>query len=160
MATVTYEEALQDDLLVLKDKFLLVDTIEDGYTKTYLGNHPYRVTQSEAGDYAIYPVFMKADSTLVNEKYPIIQTDGEVIFFTVGSTIDPYNFTRFEKVDLNGKNKEQQVLLAFEAFIMEEYRLGIHNVFLTDTPFIADDAVPFEFTTEFERDLIHPNSGE
>lgn len=153
MAKVTYATALQDEALVLADKFLIVDTIGDSYTKTYKGNHPYRVTQTLEGDYAIYPVFMKEDSTLVNEKYPIIQTDGDLMFFTLGTTIDPYNFTYFEEAEIAGKNKEQQVLLAFESFIREEFRLGNYNIFLVDTLAIADDAVPFEFTTSFERDV-------
>lgn len=159
MATQKLKDLLGQELVTLADKFLIVSTIRDGYTGTYKGNHPYRVVQDENGEYAVYPVYMNSEGVLVNEKYPIIQTDSGVVFYTICTTIDPYNFARFEGV-ADANTKEDQVLLAFEAFIWEEFRLGIYNVFIDSEPALADDEVPFEFTTEFERDVINPNAGD
>lgn len=159
MATQNIHEALKEETIEITDKFLLATTIEDGYTGTYKGNHPYRVVSNE-GEYAIYPVYLTADGHLTNEKYPIIQTDGDVVFYTILSTIDPYNFTCFDSKKANGLKKEQQVLLAFEAFIHDEFRLGSYNLFISDEPKITDHESDFEFTTKFERELVHPKAGQ
>lgn len=160
MAVQKLADALKETTLALADKFLIVSTIEDGYTGTYQGNHPYKVLRNELGDYSVYPVYLNPDGVLTNEKYPIIQTDGDIVFFTLNTTVDPYNFAFFDKVEEPNTNKEQQILLAFEAFIHDEFRLGSYNVFVDDTPAITDEPSNFEFTTEFERDVIHPKAGE
>lgn len=160
----TFTEALAEETLTLDGRFLIVDTIHDGYTSTYKGNHPYRVVKTGL-EYAVYPVYTKSDNgKLTNEKYPIIQTDGDIVFFTVGSTVDPYNFTHFDQAKKVGtQTKEQQVLHAFEAFIADEFSLGNYNLFITSEAHLVtedtDVKYPYEQTTKFERENISPNAG-
>ena len=160
----TFTEAFDEVTLVLDGRFLIVDTIHDGYTSTYKGNHPYRVVKTGA-EYAVFPVYTKSDNgKLTNEKYPIIQTDGDIVFFTVGSTVDPYNFTHFDEAKKVGtQTKEQQVLHAFEAFISDEFSLGNYNLFITsEAQLVTEDTdtqYPYEHTTKFERENISPNAG-
>lgn len=162
MAKQTYQEALEAAVVTLDGKFLMVDTIQDAYTRTYKGNHPYRVIKKDE-EYAVYPVYQTAENKLVNEKYPIIQTDGDVIFFTVRTTVDPYNFAYSASQDIAGKNKEKELLHAFNEFIKDEFNFGgpaPYQLFITDDLFVEDTAVDFEFTTNFERDMILPEAGE
>lgn len=162
MTKQTYTEALADDSLALDGKFLMVNTIQDAYTRTYKGNHPYRVVKT-GEDYAVYSVYQTAEHKLVNQKYPIIQTDGDIIFFTVRTTVDPYNFAYSASEDIKGKNKEKELLHAFNEFIRAEFNFGgptAYQLFITDDLFVEDTEVDFEFTKEFERDLILPRAGE
>lgn len=160
----SFTEAIAEEELVLDGRFLIVDTIQDGYTSTYQGNHPYRVVKT-GEDYAVYPVYTNSETgKLTNEKYPIIETDGDVIFFTVGSTVDPYNFTHFDSKEKVGtQTKEQQILHAFEAFITDEFRLANYNLFITsEAQLVTEDTdveYPYEQTTKFERENINSNAG-
>jgi len=165
MARVTFDEAKEQGSVDIADKFLAVDTLRDGFTDTYTGTYSYRVIQDENGDYTIYPIYRTHDGTLVNAKYPIIRTDGDLILFSVRTTVNPYNFAYPETYTINeGDNKELRVLDAFHAFIKDQFALGgptPYNVFIDDDKqFGVDDPTEdFQFTTKYERELIHPDAG-
>lgn len=93
MATQDIKDLLASaTALDLTDTYLVIDTIQDAYTRTYAGGHPY-IVKAVGGEYQVYPVKANAAHTaLVQEDYPIIFTDGTEVFYTARTTIDPYNF--------------------------------------------------------------------
>lgn len=93
MATQDIKDLLASaTALDLTDTYLLIDTIQDAYTRTYAGSHPY-IVKKVSGEYQVFPMTANtARTALVQEKYPIIFTDDTQVFYTARTTIDPYNF--------------------------------------------------------------------
>lgn len=151
MARLTYSEAIQASTVDIKDKYLVIDTIQDGYFNIYKGLHPFRVV-SEGEDLAVYPVYWSGDNKLTNEPYPIIRTVGEDVFFTKRTTNDPYNGPDLTTVQSNSQTTEHKVLDAFNVFAHDEFTLGYPNpihVFIGDDEDVEvgveDTPVEFEF---------------
>lgn len=149
MARVTYTEALEASNVDIVDKFLVIDTIQDGYFNIYKGLHPYRVIEDN-GDLAVYPTHWSENDALTNGPYPIIRTIGDDVFFTKQTRNDPYNGPNIIEMKENFASKEHKILDAFNAFVQSEFTLGephpIH-VFIADGEEIGieDEPVEFEF---------------
>lgn len=149
MARTTYTEAMEEEILDIKDKFLVIDTLQDGYFNIYKGLHPFRVAKIEE-DYAIYPVYWADENILTNEPYPIIRTIGDDVFFIKKTLNDPYNGPDMTKSDNpNSTTVEHKILDAFNAFVESEFNLGHPNpihIFIGDGKEIGveDEEVEFE----------------
>jgi len=149
MARVTYTEAMETNSIDILDKFLVIDTVQDGYFNIYKGLHPYRVI-GDGEDLAVYPLYWSKDNKLTNEPYPIIRTVGEDVFFTKRTRNDPYNGPMLDEVQSTSDTIEHKVLDAFNVFASDEFTLGHPNpihVFIGDEAEVGieDEPVEFEF---------------
>lgn len=151
MARVKYSEALKDDTLTIVDKFLVIDTIQDGYFNIYKGTHPFRVIKI-GEDFGVFPVYWseteEGKTVLSNEPYPIIRTVGEDVFFVKRTLNDPYNGPELSAVQGSSKKIAHKVLDAFNVFAQSEFNLGVPNpihIFIGDEEEIGlmDDVVEF-----------------
>ena len=141
MATQDIKDLLASaTALDLTDTYLVIDTIQDAYTRTYAGGHPY-IVKAVGDEYQVYPVKAnEAHTALVQEDYPIIFTDGDEVFYTARTTIDPYNFA-YPQEEIAGADKERTVLKAFLSFAADEFQFGgsaPYQVFLVDGEAIVD----------------------
>lgn len=159
MAKVLFEDALENDTLEIADKFLVVETAHDGYTNTHLGQYSFRVVK-EGEDYKVFPIYMREDGVYVNEKYPVIMTDGDLVLFSKNTLIDPYGATHIEEVQVKeGQNREHAILHAFNSYVLDAFRLAVYHVMIEDGNFIEENDIEYEQITDFERDVIHPWAG-
>ena len=161
MAKQHFEDAFKEDEVAIEDKFLVVETNHDGYTNTHLGQYAFRVLLEDE-EYKVFPIYLRDDGVYVNEKYPIIQTDGELVFFSTNTTIDPYGATHVEEIPvLEEMSKEKAVLHAFEAYVKDAFRLAVYHIMLVEDEdrYIDDVDEDFERIHAFERDVIHPRAG-
>lgn len=121
--------------IFLDKKYLVVDTISDGFTGTVQGGYSYLVTKT-GEEYAVNELIYDVDKDTFNPSdEPIIVTDGDQIFFVTRTLKDPYNYPVIsaEKLRANDK-KEAQVLQAFLAFAEDRFKLANYNVFIADEP--------------------------
>lgn len=159
MAKVLFKDALQDEEVVLTNKFLVVETNHDGYTNTGLGQRAFRVIEEE-GELKVFAIYMREDEVYVNEKYPVIQTDGDLVLFSKNTMIDPYGATHIEEMEVKeGQKKEHIILQAFESYVLDAFRLAVYHILIADANTIDDTDVEFEYIKEYERDVIHPWAG-
>lgn len=106
-------------LLDLEDAVLVVETISDSYTRTYGGKHGFRVVKT-GDDYEVFELIDGEQHDL-----PIILTDGDNVFYTAQTKINPYVFAYPEAVKVGDEiDKERAVLKAFLAFAHGEYQFG------------------------------------
>ena len=169
MAKVLFEDALENATLEIADKFLVVETAHDGFTNTHLGQYSFRVVKETSGtvggadyteDYKVFPIYMREDGVYVNEKYPVIMTDGDLVLFSKNTLIDPYGATHIEEFKVKeGQNKEHIVLHAFNSYVLDAFRLSVYHVMIEDGNSVEDNAIEYEQITAFERDVIHPWAG-
>lgn len=163
MARTEYSKLLGQAKIDIEDKFLVIDTKQDGYFGIFKGVHPYRVVKEGLEDYAVYPVYWTEENTLTNEPYPIIRTvDGDV-FFVKRTTNDPYNGPDLDKVQREAKTVEHKVVNAFNVFAQSEFTLGNPNpihIFIGDEAEVGveDEAVTFEFR-DLKGNVVEPESG-
>lgn len=165
MVKVYFDEVLEQENPVIQDKFLVVSTVHDGYTNTHLGQYNFKVLlEGEVGkeEYKVFPIYMKDDGVFVNEKYPVIQTDGDLVLFSMNTTIDPYGASHIEELEvLEGQSKEKAVLYAFEAYVRDAFALAKYHLMIADGDLsVLDEGIEFERTHKFERDVIHPRAGQ
>lgn len=149
MTRINYTEALEENNLDIKDKYLVIDTIQDGYFNIFKGVHPYRVIEDDNDELAVYPVYWTGEGKLTNEPHPIIRTLGEDVLFVKRHRNDPYNGPDMDKiledVDLTIEHK---VLEAFKVFADSEFTLGHPNpihVFIGDGAEVGITDEPVEF---------------
>ena len=136
MSSVNIAELLKQEAVDIDGKFLTASTLSDGYTGTYQGNHLYRVTK-EGVDYTVVPVdWDNYSKKFVDSDNPIIATQGgDTVFFVVNTTNEPYLNAGIQEETIKPEDVlEKQVLQAFLAFVADEFKLGIYNVFLTEEP--------------------------
>lgn len=151
MARVGYRKALEDNTLEIVDKYLVVDTKQDGYFNIYKGAHPFRVVElNSEGDLAVYPTYFTDKGKLTNEPHPIIRTVGDEVFFVKRTLSDPYNGPELGEVNSSSSLKAHKVLDAFNVFAESEFSLGHPNaihVFIGDDEEVGieDAAVEFEY---------------
>lgn len=147
MARTKYKDILKDGITDIAGKYLVVDTVQNGFFNIYKGLHPFRVIQDSAGQYAVYPVYWSDENKLTNEPYPIIRTiDGDV-FFVKRTLNDPYNGPQGEEVS-NDDSLEKRVVDAFNVFAHDEFNLGYPNpihVFIGDEEEIGVEDKPVDF---------------
>lgn len=127
----------------LAGAFLSVDTHEDSYTRTYGGKHGFEVVKT--GDE--YEVFEVLDG--VRQDMPIILTDGDNVFYTAQTKINPYVFAYPEAISVSDEaDKERAVLKAFMAFAYGEYQFGpsapFHVFLIKDTEEVDGATFPEE----------------
>lgn len=117
----------------IKDKFLHVPTISDGFTNTVNGTYVYAV-EEDNGDYKVsrYLYNPETDEKKPSED-PVIVTDGNTIFFITHTldTIDTPAMIEQEEIQ-EYESKEKQVLQAFLAFVDSEHGFIMHTSFLSD----------------------------
>lgn len=119
---------------------LSVTTHQDSYTKVYGGVHGYKIVKTEDE----YGVFELIDG--VKHDLPIILTDGEQVFYTAQTRINPYDFPYSRVIPVTAElTKDKAVLEAFLAFIQEEYQFGPSRPFHV---FIQMDTEELEGATE------------
>jgi len=169
MAKVLFEDALENGTLEIADKFLVVESVHDGFTNTHLGQYSFRVIKETSGtvgtgdfteDYKVFPIYLRADGVYVNEKYPIIMTDGDLVLFSKNTLIDPYGATHIHELEVKaGQNKEHLVLQAFNGFVLDAFRLADYHILIADENSVVTSAIEFEKINEFSRDVIHPWAG-
>lgn len=116
----------------LKDQFLVVETNSDGYTGVVDGNYNYEVV-TEGSDYKIYPTFYsEAEKAFKASDDMVVYTEGDIVWYVVGTTADPYNHASIEQLVVEtGMEKENRVLQAFMLYADDRFTLGNYNVFLT-----------------------------
>lgn len=162
MARTTYNEALEAGTITIEDKFLVIDTKQDGYFNIYKGLHPFRVVKDADGDYAVYPVYWSEENKLTNEPYPIIRSIGGDVFFVKRTLNDPYNGPDHETVGDSTAAVEIKILDAFNVFAQSEFNLGYPNpihVFIGDEAEVGveDEAVEFELR-DIKGETVTPPS--
>lgn len=174
MAKTAFEELYNEESIDLTDKFILVETKHDGYTSTKLGSYVFAIqteTKEAEGEdegatteYKVFGTYLRDDNVFVNEKYPVLFTDGDQVIFSVNTVSDPYSFAYPEIAEVKeGQTKEHAVLQAFQGFAHDRFQLAKYHIMMADTPALQDDdtpEVPFEWIDEFERDVIHPWAGK
>lgn len=143
MATVkTFKELIEGtDPVVLDGAFLCASTLRDGYTDTYSGKHWYKVEKTVTGEpeaqvtsYKVSPAtYDKETDALVVTGDPIILTEGDLIFYIVGTNRDSYTFPVLKQEAVTETQElEKQVLQAFLAFIADRFRFGLQHLYLVD----------------------------
>lgn len=153
MARENYTEIRENGTVSLADKYLVVDTRRDGYTRTFYGTQAFKVEQ-EGEEFYVYPTYIRPDGVLTNQKYPIIITDGDEVIFSVNTRIDPYNATEVVREAVEeGKDKQMVVLEAFAAVVRSLYAVGVYNFFIASEVGVQDDEVEFELTNLHEREV-------
>ena len=156
METITFKEALQEELLELDGKYLVVEAKYDGYTDTNRGPHAFRIIADEE-DYKVFPVYLdRKENTYVNTKYPVIITDGDEVLFSK-MEMDPYgeNLNPGVLRTLEGATKEQNVLHAFDAYVQNAFQLSAYHILVADRDNkLGESDAEFEFTNKFEREIL------
>lgn len=126
----------------IKDKYLRVETISDGYTGTVNGTYVYKV-EEKGGDYKVGKFLTGKDGKQYVNENSIIMTDGDIIFFTTHTTKYPYEFPIVNQEKIESYDvKEKQVLQAFIAFVEDEFKSGVYNVFIEDEPDLYGEDAP------------------
>lgn len=123
----------------LNGKFLVVETLSDGYTGTVNGHYNYEVV-IKGEDYEIYPTLWnneKAQFVKANEM--VVYTNGDTVFYVTRTTKDPYNHAVISELIVEeGMDKDKRTLQAFQLFADDLFSIGNYNVFLTHQIDVVD----------------------
>ncbi|AYJ73527.1 major tail protein [Enterococcus phage EfV12-phi1] len=123
----------------LNGKFLVVETLSDGYTGIVNGHYNYEVV-TKGEDYEIYPTLWnneKAQFVKANEM--VVYTNGDTVFYVTRTTKDPYNHAVISELIVEeGMDKDKRTLQAFRLFADDLFSIGNYNVFLTHQIDVVD----------------------
>lgn len=137
LSTMLAKKVKSEDI---KDKLLVVKTIQDGFTGIREGAHYYKV-EEDSGDYTVSPVSWddKTKKFVPTDK-PVILTEGADTVLFVGNALkDPYVGTSVINKKLGkAETLENQVLQAFLASIDGIYSLGVYGVMISDEAGVID----------------------
>lgn len=121
------------DLPSLEGKFLVIETMSDGYTGTVEGRYNYGV-EVKNGEYFIYPTHWDIlRNQFVREPALVVYTDQNVVYFSANVNKDPYTPTDIKKLIVyDYMEKDKRVVQAFKIFANEAFSMGNYNLFLKD----------------------------
>lgn len=124
----------------LNGKFLVVETLSDGYTGTVNGHYNYEVV-TKGDDYEIYPTLWNNEKAqFVRADEMVVYTNGDTVFYVTRTTKDPYNHAVIsELVVEEGMEKDKRTLQAFQLFSDDLFSIGNYNVFLTHKIDVAEN---------------------
>ncbi|QAX97619.1 putative Ig-like protein [Enterococcus phage EfsSzw-1] len=124
----------------LSGKFLVVETLSDGYTGTVNGHYNYEVV-TKGEDYEIYPTLWNNEKEqFVRADEMVVYTNGDTVFYVTRTTKDPYNHAVIsELVVEEGMEKDKRTLQAFQLFSDDLFSIGNYNVFLTHKIDVAEN---------------------
>lgn len=124
----------------LNGKFLVVETLSDGYTGTVNGHYNYEVV-TKGEDYEIYPTLWNNEKEqFVRADEMVVYTNGDTVFYVTRTTKDPYNHAVIsELVVEEGMEKDKRTLQAFQLFSDDLFSIGNYNVFLTHKIDVAEN---------------------
>lgn len=124
----------------LNGKFLVVETLSDGYTGTVNGHYNYEVV-TKGEDYEIYPTLWNNEKAqFVRADEMVVYTNGDTVFYVTRTTKDPYNHAVIsELVVEEGMEKDKRTLQAFQLFSDDLFSIGNYNVFLTHKIDVAEN---------------------
>ena len=123
----------------LNGKFLVVETLSDGYTGTVNGHYNYEVV-TKGEDYEIYPTLWNNEkSQFVKADEMVVYTNGDTVFYVTRTTKDPYNHAVISELIVEeGMDKDKRTLQAFRLFADDLFSIGNYNVFLTHQIDVVD----------------------
>lgn len=123
----------------LNGKFLVVETLSDGYTGTVNGHYNYEVV-TRGEDYEIYPTLWNNEKAqFVKADEMVVYTNGDTVFYVTRTTKDPYNHAVISELIVEeGMDKDKRTLQAFRLFADDLFSIGNYNVFLTHQIDVVD----------------------
>lgn len=123
----------------LNGKFLVVETLSDGYTGTVNGHYNYEVV-TKGEDYEIYPTLWNNEKAqFVKADEMVVYTNGDTVFYVTRTTKDPYNHAVISELIVEeGMDKDKRILQAFQLFADDLFSIGNYNVFLTHQIDVVD----------------------
>lgn len=123
----------------LNGKFLVVETLSDGYTGTVNGHYNYEVV-TKGEDYEIYPTLWNNEKAqFVKADEMVVYTNGDTVFYVTRTTKDPYNHAVISELIVEeGMDKDKRTLQAFRLFADDLFSIGNYNVFLTHQIDVVD----------------------
>lgn len=123
----------------LHGKFLVVETLSDGYTGTVNGHYNYEVV-TKGEDYEIYPTLWNNEKAqFVKADEMVVYTNGDTVFYVTRTTKDPYNHAVISELIVEeGMDKDKRTLQAFQLFADDLFSIGNYNVFLTHQIDVVD----------------------
>lgn len=123
----------------LNGKFLVVETLSDGYTGTVNGHYNYEVV-TKGEDYEIYPTLWNNEKAqFVKADEMVVYTNGDTVFYVTRTTKDPYNHAVISELIVEeGMDKDKRTLQAFQLFADDLFSIGNYNVFLTHQIDVVD----------------------
>lgn len=123
----------------LNGKFLVVETLSDGYTGTVNGHYNYEVV-TNGEDYEIYPTLWNNEKAqFVKADEMVVYTNGDTVFYVTRTTKDPYNHAVISELIVEeGMDKDKRTLQAFRLFADDLFSIGNYNVFLTHQIDVVD----------------------
>lgn len=123
----------------LNGKFLVVETLSDGYTGTVNGHYNYEVV-TKGEDYEIYPTLWNNEKAqFVKADEMVVYTNGDTVFYVTRTTKDPYNHAIISELIVEeGMDKDKRTLQAFRLFADDLFSIGNYNVFLTHQIDVVD----------------------
>lgn len=127
--------------LSLDGKYLIAQTRDDGITGTWAGNYIYKVQKSGANYFVIEQKWDFDKLAWVDKDAPIIRYDGTTLFFATNTHIDPYNGSIGNYKTVTPDKVEHNIVLAFLAFIADEFANANYDIFLTHENFIDDNLI-------------------
>lgn len=127
--------------LSLDGKYLVAKTRDDGFTGTWAGNYIYKVQKSKSNYFVIEQKWDFDKLEWVDKDAPIIRYDGTTLFFATNTHIDPYNGSIGNYKTVTPDKVEHNIVLAFLAFITDEFANANYDVFLTHDNFIDDELI-------------------
>lgn len=126
------DEISKLELPNLFGKFLVVETISDGYTGTVSGHYNYEIDQKSEETY-IYPVFWNDKlNKFIRSDELVVYTNKNKVYYVCKTTIDPYNHAVVDELTVGeGMDKDKRTLQAFKLFVNDLFSFGSYNIFLT-----------------------------
>ena len=123
----------------LHGKFLVVETLSDGYTGTVNGHYNYEVV-TKGEDYEIYPTLWNNEKAqFVKADEMVVYTNGDTVFYVTRTIKDPYNHAVISELIVEeGMDKDKRTLQAFQLFADDLFSIGNYNVFLTHQIDVVD----------------------
>ena len=143
MAIKYISEAINDSGLDIGGSVLVVATKNFPYPHFSRGEYAFSVAKVGTNDYAIYPMIVQ-NGAYAPADSPVIQTQGDNIFFTTRSDFAP-NIDDIDQLETvqSYESKQAQVLQAFVAYAEREFAMANYNIVMTDWETIKTaDIVP------------------
>ena len=142
MASINVNDYLTGaETVALDGKYLVAQTRDDGITGTWHGNYIYKVQKSGENYFVIEQKWDFDKLAWVDKDAPIIRYDGATLFFATNTHIDPYNGSIGNYKPVTPDKVEHNIVLAFLAFIADEFANSNYDVFLTHENFIDDELI-------------------
>lgn len=143
MAIKYISDVINDSSIDIGGTVLIVTAKNFPYPHFSQGEYAFSVAKVGSSDYAIYPMVVQAGA-YVPADAPIIQTQGNNIFFATRSDLAP-NIDDIDQLETvqSYENKQAQVLQAFVAYAEREFAMANYNIVMTDWETIkTPDVVP------------------